>query len=139
MTTAYSVLGIDQPAKIVASTEADRARQERELDERIARAWRQMAIGAHPDKPGNTLAKATRINLAYETIKTAELRAKYDAKLDRIGVAPLASQTSDPGEAIVDIAVASGLLTPRNERQVRDLAGRAVGLLKDAHKMFTGR
>lgn len=50
-------------------------------DEEIREAYKRAVVVAHPDKPGGSPQKFRYVQAAYEAIKTADRRKKYDSTL----------------------------------------------------------
>jgi len=58
-------------------------------DDAIAAAYRAMARRYHPDLAGEAATeRMTRVNAAYERLRTPERRAEYDLELERSGIPP---------------------------------------------------
>jgi curved DNA-binding protein CbpA len=67
---AYAILGVEPDSD----------------DEAIAAAYRLLARRHHPDLAGEAgTSRMTRVNAAFERIRTAELRAEYDRQLEASG------------------------------------------------------
>ena len=72
-------------------------------DDAIAAAYRAMARRYHPDLAGEPATeRMTRLNAAYERVRTPERRAEYDLELERSGIPrsrPANAATPQPPDA----------------------------------------
>lgn len=99
--------------------------------EEITAAWRRASLDSHPDRPGGDRARFERARMAYDVLRDAARRRRYDAQL-QVGQQPAADR--DPNALAAELLeeAAQHITEMRSAAQSRDfwrLASSTFGLV----------